>query len=254
MDVASQLQPDGTMPENVLEAPSSAGATLIDTSAHESCQVLGDTFGFLVQGVLFMVVMCTLLLKWWMERPRRQFKIFVLDSSKQIVGAGAIHVMNMACAMMFSGLESATADECAWYWVNIMIDTTLGTLFCWVLLKMTEKIFGYDSGHYGKKAQTGIDWETSPDYTKWCSQIIVWCVIVSLMKLAVVIAMWCFSSFWEHLAILSTHWIRDRQPRLIFVMIVTPTFMNTFQFLVTDSFLKYSKRSAKEDSSLSKEV
>eukprot|EP00415_Alexandrium_ostenfeldii_P001169 UN1169 len=209
----------------------------------------------MVQGLLFMVVMSILLLKWWSERPRRPFRIFVLDSSKQVVGAGAIHVMNMVCAMLFSGLGSATADECAWYWVNIMIDTTLGVLFCWILLRITERVFGYDSGHYGKKAQTGIDWESSPDYSKWFAQIVVWCVIVSLMKLIVVILMWCFAFFWERLAVQSTHWIKDRQLRLIFVMIVTPSLMNMFQFVVTDSFIKYKRRVAgREESSLCKEV
>mmetsp|Transcript_51536 Transcript_51536/g.116612 ORF Transcript_51536/g.116612 Transcript_51536/m.116612 type:complete len:256 (-) Transcript_51536:85-852(-) len=255
MVIGSQPHTYGATTATALEAPSSGSGSLLDTRAHESCKVLGDTFGFIVQGLLFAVVMSILLLKWWLEKPRRQFKIFALDSSKQVVGAGAIHVANMVFAMVFSGLETAAADECAWYWVNIMLDTTLGVFFCWILLKMTEKLFGYDSGHYGKKAQTGIDWETNPDYAKWFGQIVVWCVIVSVMKLAVVVLMWSFAAFWEHLATLSTHWIPGRQLRLVFVMIVTPTFMNMFQFVVTDSFIKYSRRSGgREDSGVFKDV
>lgn len=213
---------------------------------HGNCQVLGDVFGLLVQGLLFAVVMASMLLKWRLEQPRRQFRIFALDSSKQVVGAGAIHVMNLLCAMTFARGKEPVADECAWYWVNIMIDTTLGVLICYGFLKVTETVFGYDSGHYGKKAETGIDWQSNPDYRKWAQQIGVWCIIVSLMKLVVVILMLLFASFWERVSVGATHWIRDRQLRLIFVMIVTPTLMNMFQFWVTDSFLKYNERFKKD--------
>merc|ERR1719464_467635 len=128
--------------------------------------------------------------------------------------------------MVFTGLDQASADECAWYWVNIMIDCTVGVLICWVLLKATEKAFGYSSGHYGKKAKTGIDWEGSPDYGKWAAQIGVWCVIVCIMKLAVGLLMLAFSGFWERAAAFSTQWITDHQLRLFFVMVITPTCMN----------------------------
>lgn len=212
----------------------------------ESCQVLGDVFGFVVQFLLFAMVLSTLLLKWWMEKPRRRFKIFLLDSSKQIFGAGAIHCMNMVCAMIFAG-DADHGDQCAWYWTNIMIDTTVGVLITYGLLKLTELAFGYDSGHYGKNAATGINWEDDPDYWKWGKQILVWGVIVALMKLMVVVVMWAFSSFWIRVSALATHWIEDLQVRLIFVMIVTPTVMNMFQFIVTDSFLKFKKAEGPTD-------
>jgi len=212
-------------------------------SSPSQCQVLSGFFGYVVQGLLFLVCCGSLLLKWYLERPRRLFRIFFLDSSKQIFGAGVIHVLNMVCAILFSKIDGAMADECAWYWLNIMIDTTFGVLVCWALLKVTEKIFGYDSGHYGgKSAQTGIDWENSPDYRKWLTQIAVWGVIVVLMKLVVVVVMYAAAASWEKLAILCTHWIANHDHRLLFVMIVTPTVMNMFQFCVTDSFLKFAKK------------
>lgn len=214
------------------------------------CHVLGDIFGFVVQGLLFGFVCATLLMKWYLEVPRRLFKTFCLDSSKQIFGAGAIHCMNMVCAIAFAGKEADHGDECAWYWTNIMIDTTFGVLICYGLLKLTEKLFGYDSGHYGKKASTGIDWENNPDYYKWAQQIVVWGVIVSLMKLVVVVVMWLFAPFWVKFSIWATHWIKDEKLRLVFVMIVTPTMMNMFQFCMQDSFLKYSKKNDKREAAV----
>merc|ERR1719321_1138687 len=114
-----------------------------------------------------------------------------------------------------------------------------------MLLKLTERLFGYDSGNYGKGASTGIDWEGNPDYHKWLKQIFVWCLIVATMKLIVVAIMYSFAPLWEQLSVSCTHWITDREQRLVFVMIVTPTFMNMFQFCVTDSFLKFSKKREK---------
>jgi hypothetical protein len=211
------------------------------------CQVLSGVSGVMVQGALFAVSVSALLLKWKFEEPRRLIGVFLLDSSKQFVGAGVIHALNMICAVTFAHLEASVADECAWYWVNIMIDTTFGVLVCWGLLKLTERFFGYDSGHYGKGASTGINWEANPDYQKWLHQIMVWCGIVAIMKTVVVILMYTFAPFWINVSVACTHWIIDRNRRLLFVMLVTPTFMNMFQFLATDSFLKYSRRKAKED-------
>lgn len=207
--------------------------------APSECKILEGWFGYVVQGLLFSVCVGSLLLKWYMEVPRRRFKIFLLDSSKQIVGAGVIHCLNMVCAIIFASMEDALADECAWYWVNIMIDTTFGVVVCWGFLKLSEWMFGYDSGHYGKGAKTGIDWDHDPDYGKWGKQIAVWCLIVCLMKGVVVIIMFSAMSFWEWLSVACTHWIEDKEWRLMFVMIVTPTCMNIFQFWVTDSFLKW---------------
>lgn len=237
--IHTALRPDSLRPWVLLETGRSNA--LLHSGSPKSCQVLGDTFGFIVQGLLFSICVGSLLLKWKLEKPQRRFLIFFLDSSKQIAGAGVIHILNMICAMIFSAHEEATADECAWYWVNIMIDTTFGVVVCYWILKASEKLFGYKSGHYGKGASTGIDWVSNPDYWKWFHQISVWCVIVCCMKLVVVAIMWMGHSFWEWAAMLATHWIEDKQRRLIFVMIVTPTCMNMFQFWVTDTFLKYTK-------------
>mmetsp|Transcript_13297 Transcript_13297/g.30299 ORF Transcript_13297/g.30299 Transcript_13297/m.30299 type:complete len:254 (-) Transcript_13297:3-764(-) len=225
----------------VVVASGMQGSLADFADAPEECEVLSGAFGVLVQCTLFGLSAGTLLLKWSLETPRRRFPIFLLDSSKQIVGAGVIHVLNLVAAVVFSAHEEATAGECAWYWVNIMIDTTFGVLLCYWLLKATEVLFGYESGHYGKGAQTGIKWEENPDYSKWAMQVMVWSLIVSTMKLVVVVVMTLGHSFWEWLAILCTGWIKDRRARLVFVMIITPTCMNMFQFCVTDSFLKFQK-------------
>jgi len=219
-----------------------AGTGTLAFGAQPSCQVLSGYAGFAVQFMLFTVCVGSLLLKWWLEEPRRKMQIFLLDSSKQFVGAGVIHMLNLACAVAFTRYERSAADECAWYWINIMIDTTFGVGICFVLLKGTERILGYDSGHYGKGSASGIDWQANPDFRKWLGQISVWCLIVSVMKLIVVSIMYLFAPMWERISVTCTNWISNNTMRLLFVMVLTPTCMNMFQFWVTDSFLKFSKK------------
>jgi len=210
------------------------------------CKVLSGFSGIAVQFLLFTVCLSSLLLKWWLEQPRRKLPIFFLDGSKQILGAGVIHVLNLICAMTFNAvLAHSAADECAWYWVNIMMDTTVGVGVCWMLLKATERIFGYSSGYYGKET-TGIDWEGQPDYGKWLKQIGMWFVIVSMMKMMVVCVMYTFAPMWVSISVACTGWITNPTVRLVFVMILTPVCMNMFQFWVTDSFLKYKQHNKLE--------
>jgi len=208
--------------------------------AEEGCKVLSGFSGIAVQGLLFTVCVSCLLLKWWLEQPRRKLLVFFLDGSKQILGAGVIHILNLISAKAFTAQHSA-ADECAWYWVNIMMDTTVGVGICWIMLKVSERVFGYNSGYYGKEV-AGIDWEGEPDYGKWLKQVGMWCVVVAKMKMTVAVAMYTFAPMWESISIACTYWITTDTKRLMFVMILTPVCMNMFQFLVTDSFLKYSQK------------
>jgi len=223
-----------------LQAMSRLGVNVATALPEHECKVLSGFTGVAVQSTLFLVCVSTLLLKWWLEQPRRKLPIFFLDSSKQIVGAGVIHALNLICAMAFTSFQKSAADECAWYWVNIMIDTTFGVGVCWMLLKSSERMFGYSSGYYGKET-TGIDWEEQPDYGKWLRQILMWCGIVATMKMMVVAVMYTFAPTWESISMNCTNWITNATLRLVFVMIVTPVCMNMFQFWVTDSFLKYKK-------------
>jgi len=231
-----------------------AGHPILLQHGGGSCQVLSGVSGYAVQALLFGFCVGGLLIKWRLEEPQRKLLIFFLDSSKQFVGAGVIHALNLICAMVFTRFEASAADECAWYWINIMIDTTFGVAVCFALLKVTERVFGYDSGHYGKGAQTGIDWQANPDFNKWLSQIFVWCCIVSIMKMVVVAVMFAFATLWERVAVTCTQWITNETMRLLFVMVLTPTCMNMFQFLATDSFLKYKKKLEKDTYTSNAEV
>lgn len=52
------------------------------------------------------------------------------------------------CAEIFSEAKFSNADACEWYWVNIVVDTTVGTVICFYLVRTSECLLRYKSGSY----------------------------------------------------------------------------------------------------------
>jgi len=199
----------------------------------DTCKVFSGIFSIIVQGLLFLVCSCSLLLKWRFERYRRTLKIFLLDTSKQIVGAGYLHMLNM----VFASLQNHGEDQCAQYWMNLMLDCTLGLVVVWITLRCSEFLCDFSSGYYS--VADGIDWENNPNYTRWACQIVGYLCIITVKKTLIYILLWVSNPAALDMAIAATHWIRKGNIRLLYVMIFSPLVMDTFSFWVQDWFLKF---------------
>eukprot|EP00920_Eleutheroschizon_duboscqi_P013884 GHVT01032492.1.p1 GENE.GHVT01032492.1~~GHVT01032492.1.p1 ORF type:complete len:197 (+),score=27.61 GHVT01032492.1:542-1132(+) len=86
----------------------------IHFSEFPECQLLGEFggFGWWIQGALGLLSFSSLLIKRFRERPRRSWKVFILDSSKQATGAFTIHMLNLIFAALLSW--HGTSDPCNW--------------------------------------------------------------------------------------------------------------------------------------------
>merc|ERR1719265_33466 len=181
--------------------------------------------------------MGSLLLKWVLERPQRRLSIFAMDTSKQCVAAGCYHILNMSLAVALDQMSTTyLADECAWYWTSFIIDTTLGILLNYLILRTTEWLFGYESGHYGDIDENSKDGD-QVDWNAWINQVLVFCMVICLAKL-IVTSFLLLNPWVALLGMRGTYWIKDPDDRLLFVMVITPTVMNTLAFWVTDEFIK----------------
>mmetsp|Transcript_12770 Transcript_12770/g.37185 ORF Transcript_12770/g.37185 Transcript_12770/m.37185 type:complete len:249 (+) Transcript_12770:128-874(+) len=207
------------------------------------CVVLPGFYGILVQGLLFLVVVCILVYKKVNEGAQRTWFEFCLDSSKQCMGAGWIHVLNLAFATIMA--QYSRGDECEWYWVNIMIDTTVGVAFeyflLWLITAGLDRLLQEGARDY----HTGEYWVGEEfQMVRYMKQLMVWLLVVTLMKLAVLgIMAVCktpliAAAAWILRPFLKTPWIK-----LLVVMILTPLIMNAFQFWVTDNFIKKHRNS-----------
>ncbi|ETV99921.1 hypothetical protein H310_07948 [Aphanomyces invadans] len=181
--------------------------------------------------------MSVLVVKRWAEIPRRPLGVWLFDASKQAIGAGVAHAANIAIAIALVGYtDTGTTDECAMYFVNFSLDTSLGVVFNWMLLTLVTtaaKRMRWTAlqtpGDYGDPVRVRV----------WLLQLLSWLGVILTAKLLigrgivyfqaglVAYAAWVFAPLEGH-------------PRveLIVVMVACPCLMNALQFWVQDSFLK----------------
>jgi hypothetical protein len=168
------------------------------------------------------------------------------------IGSGFGHFANIFLSVVIAG-SIADADECQWYCLTYMIDSTVGTVINILLLKCFEgqvQRFLPDCtlmrfGDYGDPPQLCI----------WFPQLVVWMCIVIVAKL---ITLYLLLQFIQPLNFLVSHLFsvfHDKpQVELVLVMIIIPTIMNTIQFWVTDTFLKKHEEEEQTDSELDEEL
>lgn len=140
-------------------------------------------------------------------------------------------------------------DACVWYLINILLDTTIGIVFEWILVRLLEvfarknKIEVLVSGCYYSRTVNEYD-DYNIDYSIWIIQASLWCLISSLMKVMVYFVM---LSFPDLLAQIGFALLREISvyPRLelIVVMVIIPFIMNVLQFWLVDNILKESDES-----------
>jgi len=217
------------------------------------CEVLPGIFGILVQGVLFACCCGILILKKSRDRHRSWLE-FLLDSSKQLIGAGWIHVMNLIFAEQLEAWI-AKGDQCEWYWVNIMVDTTLGVGVEYFLLHLLSMLLellldkaaeDFQSGSYNYNPVT-----RDFDKAKYFKQLFVWLLVVTGMKGAMLILMIVAAiplQAFAH-AFLGI-FMFSNEAKLVVVMIITPFIMNSFQFWVVDNIIKKQEDDKEADDEL----
>jgi len=77
-----------------------------------------------VQGLLGILVILSLVYKRHRESPKRPWNIWLFDVAKQLAGQMFVHGVNL----LISGIVAhvASGNACVLYFLNILIDTTLG--------------------------------------------------------------------------------------------------------------------------------
>lgn len=212
----------------------------------EECTLLPGAYGVLMQGALFLCACGVLVAKKVTEAARRSWWSFGLDSSKQIAGAGWVHGLNMLAAHQLHSLLTADdrCDQCDWYWINIMIDTTLGVVVEYALLRALEarlpSLLGgeadeFRGGHYYDLV--GV--EPVFHWRRYAKQMGLWLLVVTLMKASMVLLMLLCRSPLEAATRLALGPLGgDPTVKLTVVMLATPLCMNAFQFLTVDAFIR----------------
>lgn len=118
-----------------------------------SCEMFGIT-GILVQVLLGVLSFSVLVIKREREMPKRPWKIWAMDTSKQAASQFLAHFMNIGISLLMS--QQHDSDACYWYFITNMLDNTVGVFLCLALLRfldhhfITTKHEQYRSGNYYK--------------------------------------------------------------------------------------------------------
>uniref|UniRef100_A0A7S0B832 Uncharacterized protein n=1 Tax=Pyrodinium bahamense TaxID=73915 RepID=A0A7S0B832_9DINO len=174
--------------------------------------------------------------------------------SKQLVGAGWGHFMNLFVAVLFGkALTTSEANnQCVWYLVGFMSDIVFVTFLCWAVTTAARpwirKHCGIDIGDYegasssddaGEKQQAERP-ALSP-WLMWCFQTAIWLAIMTLVKAVVSAGVYVaqdilYTGF--ALAFRAIGLCHHQNAQLVTSVIVVPIIGDAFQFAVQDGFLK----------------
>lgn len=125
-------------------------------------------------------------------------------------------------------------SPCVWYFLNIMVDTTIGVFILWLVLKVVFHMCnvacmdGMQSGDYGDP----------PRWSYWFRQLVAFVVSLNIMKIlvfALLIAVPQLADLGNYLL----KWSEGHErTRIFFVMFLTPLVMNIVQYVIIDSIVK----------------
>ncbi|KAF4039396.1 STIMATE family [Phytophthora infestans] len=217
-----------------------------EDSKPKECELLSGDFAVLLQVLLGFIAISVLAIKRLREVPQRPLTIWAFDASKQMVGATFAHVANLFIAIvlfnyqkeMESGEESV--DQCALYFVNFTLDTTLGVFLNYVLLSAVVLLalrFSWSS------LKTPGDYGTPVRVRTWILQVLSWILVIFTCKFLIALLIVAFQKPLGAFAVLLFKPLADHPDvELAIVMIACPCLMNALQFWVQDNFLKKDVR------------
>ena len=230
---------------------------LNETSSSESkCEMFGG-FGFLIQAILGAAAFSILIVKRFVEKPRRPWKIWFYDVAKQIISSLVLHLFNLIISAVLSNDEN-DADACVWYFVTVTLDCTLGAFLSYIFMWLVD---GIVSSSELEILKTGLYYEEYMEGNKKCyklkwkkygAQLGVWLVVTLIVKLILLIMLKICKLFLVNLGGFFLSPFSNAKLRLVMVMIIFPVILNALYFWVVDNILKL-KESDKDEVKLNGE-
>ncbi|PWN35390.1 uncharacterized protein FA14DRAFT_115574, partial [Meira miltonrushii] len=205
-------------------------------------------FAIFVQLIMGVLVVGTLVLKRQREKPKRPWKIWMLDISKQMLGQLFVHILNVLLSSLGSRASEGENNPCSLYFLNIAIDTTIGVLFIYYCMKFLTHYFtdvlgwpGFVSGQYSSTPSViGRRRRAGPRriMTFFFRQLAMYLLSLLLMKIMVLILFGIFPFLFD-----IGRWVLNlfgdhKKAQVFFVMALFPLAMNTLQFWLIDSVLR----------------
>lgn len=215
------------------------------------CYLLSNSLSLIVQGLLFVLTLACLHIKKIREDRRsrrsnqeqRAWRDFFVDNSKQVLGFGLLHILNISGAELIND-RLEFGDECQLYWLEIVTGTTFGTLIAYLFLRLFTIALRFGLGEsLARDFRCGdySDVSMMTDFSKlrYAKQLSLWLCVVLLAKLLNQLLIVLFAGpLRMFAAMVFAPLVMDPASKQVIVMLVTPALLNPFQFWITDSYLR----------------
>jgi len=212
-------------------------------TSKETCQLLGNAFGYCIQLSLGFIAFSALLFKRYQvpKAKRRGWPVWSRDVSKQAFGAAVAHGWNMVFSVALSdSLQEGEGNPCIFYLVNFVVDSIFGCLgnflviYAIVYIAIKYRIPTLETGNYGDP----------PELSVFLIQLITWLWVVTTVK---VVFLYILVIPFQIGLYDAASWLMspvNMYPKveLAIVMIIIPLILNVFVFWVTDNFLMKKKK------------
>ena len=127
-------------------------------------------------------------------------------------------------------------DQCAWYGICYLVDTTMGLILAIWGLKILDTL-AHENDWVSLK-HSGV-YEGVEGVLHWIHQVIAWLVILTLVKVIIYFFMVWTSAPLAYVGdILFSPLQSNIRLELLFVMIFFPGFLNVIYFWIADSYMK----------------
>jgi len=200
---------------------------------------LFDLFSLYIQILLALISFSVLIYKRYKEVPKRPWKIWFFDVFKLVCSAFLLHFLNL---LISYGLNKKYLDDsCKWYFVNLLLDTTLGVLTCYYIIKIGkffERKLGiksfFEQSYFEEKNNEII---LIKDI--YYSQLGIWILITFLNKLLIFTLIKLLYPVWSFIGMVILYPFKfNVRLELFMVMIIFPVCLNAFQLWIFDNIIK----------------
>ncbi|CAH0487263.1 unnamed protein product [Peronospora farinosa] len=211
------------------------------------CKLLSGDFAAFLQVLLGLIAFSVLVVKRLRETPQRPLMIWAFDAAKQMIGATFAHIANLFIAILLysrqqvlSESDHESVDQCALYFVNFTLDTTLGVLVNYLLLSgVIFLAFRFD----WSSLKTPGDYGNPVLFRTWFLQVFSWILVIFVCKFLIAILIVIFQNpLGAFAGVLFNPLKKYPDVELTIVMIACPCSMNAMQFWIQDNFLKKDVR------------
>ena len=168
------------------------------------------------------------------------FNTIILTQPTQPITIQTSTYLQAIAAILSQQLDGETQleDECAWYGLSYLIDTTLGLVLAIMCLRIQDHLA--EKYNWESLLNTGV-YHGEHACKHWTAQTISWVVILTVVKIMIYYFMLIFK---DVLAFFGSIMFAPLQINirfeLLFVMIFFPGFLNVIYFWIADSYLKAS--------------